>query len=76
MYHTDVTTPGTLRLLLARTTPGPQRSRAESKRLLLARDNSWPVTPACDTTVNEYLCCKGVKGAKFGPIFHTQFVDK
>ena len=45
MYHTAVTTPGTLRLLLARTTPGPQRSRAESRRLLLARDYSWPVTP-------------------------------
>ena len=38
MSHTAVTTPGTLRLLLARTTPGPQRSRAESRRLLLARD--------------------------------------
>ena len=45
MSHTAVTTPGTLRLLLARTTPGPQRSRAESRRLLLARDYSWPVTP-------------------------------
>ena len=31
---------------------------------------------ARDTTVNDYLCCKGVKGAKFGPIFHTKFVDK
>ena len=31
---------------------------------------------ARDTTVNDYLCCKGVNGAKFGPIFHTQFVDK
>ena len=31
---------------------------------------------ARDTTVNDYLCCKGVKGATFGPIFHTQFVDK
>ena len=31
---------------------------------------------ARDTTMNDYLCCKGVKGAKFGPIFHTQFVDK
>ena len=38
MSHTSVTTSGTLRLLLARTTPGPQRSRAESRRLLLARD--------------------------------------
>ena len=28
------------------TTPGPQRSWAESRRLLLARDYSWPVTPA------------------------------
>ncbi len=27
------------------TTPGPQRSWAESRRLLLARDYSWPVTP-------------------------------
>ena len=27
------------------TTPGPLRSRAESWRLLLARDYSWPVTP-------------------------------
>ena len=45
MSHNAVTTPGTLRLLLARTTPGPQRSRAESRRLLLARDYSWPVTP-------------------------------
>ena len=45
MYHTVVTTPGTLRLLLARTTPGPQRSRTESRRLLLARDYSWSVTP-------------------------------
>ena len=45
MYHTAVTTPGTLRLLLTRTTPGPLRSRAESRRLLLARDYSWPVTP-------------------------------
>ena len=26
--------------------PGPQRSWAESRRLLLARDYSWPVTPA------------------------------
>ena len=26
--------------------------------------------------MNDYLCCKGVKGATFGPIFHTQFVDK
>ena len=26
------------------TTPGPQRSWAESRRLLLARDYSWPVT--------------------------------
>ena len=55
--HT-ATTPGT-GLLLARsvagpkvgdyswhgTTPGPQRSWAESRRLLLARDYSWPVTP-------------------------------
>ena len=31
---------------------------------------------ARDTTVNDYLCCKGVKAAKFGTIFHTQFVDK
>ena len=46
MSHTAVTTPVALRLLLARTTPGPQRSRAESRRLLLARDYSWPVTPA------------------------------
>ena len=46
MSHTAVTTPDTLRLLLARTTPGPQRSRAESRQLLLARDYSWPVTPA------------------------------
>ena len=45
MSHTGVTTPSTLRLLLARTTPGPQRSRAESRRLLLARDYSWTVTP-------------------------------
>ena len=45
MSHTAVTTPGTRRLLMARTTPGPQRSRAESRRLLLARDYSWPVTP-------------------------------
>ena len=29
------------------TTPGPQRSRAESRRLLLARDHSWTVTPEC-----------------------------
>ena len=28
------------------TTPGPQRSWAESRRLLLARDYAWPVTPA------------------------------
>ena len=42
MYHTAVTTPGTLRLLLARTTPGPQRSRAESRRLLLARTTPGP----------------------------------
>ena len=27
------------------TTPGPRRSWAESRRLLLARDYSWPVTP-------------------------------
>ena len=27
------------------TTPGPQRSWAESRGLLLARDYSWPVTP-------------------------------
>ena len=27
------------------TTPGPQRSWTESRRLLLARDYSWPVTP-------------------------------
>ena len=27
------------------TTPGPQLVRAESSRLLLARDYSWPVTP-------------------------------
>ena len=27
------------------TTPGPLRSWAESRRLLLARDYSWPVTP-------------------------------
>ena len=27
------------------TTPGPQRSWAESRRLLLAWDYSWPVTP-------------------------------
>ena len=38
MSHTAVATPGTLRLLLARTTTGPQRSRAESRRLLLARE--------------------------------------
>ena len=31
---------------------------------------------ARDTTVNDYLCCKGVKWTKFGPIFHTQFADK
>ena len=31
---------------------------------------------ARDTTVNGYLCCKGVKGEKFGPIVHTQFVNK
>ena len=46
LSHTAVTTPSTLRLLLARTTLGPHRSRAESRRLLLARDYSWPVTPA------------------------------
>ena len=45
LSHTAVTTPSTLRLLLARTTLGPHRSRAESRRLLLARDYFWPVTP-------------------------------
>ena len=45
MSHTAVTTPGILRLLLARTTTGPQLVRAESSRLLLARDYSWTVTP-------------------------------
>ena len=33
------------------TTPGPQRSWAESRRLLLARDYAWPVTPAGRTDV-------------------------
>ena len=56
MSHNAVTTPGTLRLLLARTTPGPQRSRAESRRLLLARDYSWPVTPAL------HDCCRIISG--------------
>ena len=46
---------GTLRLLLARTTTGPQRSRAESRRLLLARDYSWPVTPALASSSSSYL---------------------
>ena len=32
------------------------------------------IRTARDTTVNDYLCFKGVNGAKFGPIFHTQFV--
>ena len=53
--HTAVTTPSTLRLLLARTTLGPHRSRAESRRLLLARDYFWPVTPLllCEHTSYE-----------------------
>ena len=48
MAHTAVTTPGTLRLLLTRdySSPGTLRSRTESRRLLLARDYSWTVTPA------------------------------
>ena len=32
------------------TTPGPQRSRSESRRLLLTRDYSWPVTPVITAT--------------------------
>ena len=51
MSHTAVTILSTLRLLLARTTSGQQRSRAESRRLLrtttpgtgllLARDTGY-----------------------------------
>ena len=37
------------------TTSGPQRSWAESRRLLLARDYSWPVTPGC----RRQMCPKG-----------------
>ena len=40
-WHHTATTPGT-GLLLARSV----RSWAESRRLLLARDYCWPVTPA------------------------------
>ena len=63
MSHTAVTILSTLRLLLARTTPGPQRSRAESRRLLLARDYSWPVTPVYANIVS-YL-----------PVFKSSFCN-
>ena len=73
MYHTAVTTPSTLRLLLARTTPGPQRSRAESRRILLARDYSWTVTPGsldCESGVTgqEYNSVPGVVAYEKWPI--------
>ena len=69
MSHTAITTPGTLRLLLARTTPGPQRSRAESRRLLLARAYSWPVTPGyiiklskiANTNVKQIVVINGMQ---------------
>ena len=53
MSHTAVTILSTLRLLLARTTPGPQRSRAESRRLLRTTTPGtglvyWPVTPGIE----------------------------
>ena len=70
MSHTAVTTPGTLRLLLARTTPGPQSSRAESRRLLLARDYSWPVTPVL-CFFHLYLFLLHVFSYNINPVFRS-----
>ena len=39
------------------TGPGPQLVRAESSRLLLARDDSWPVTPAHRVAAYAALVC-------------------